>query len=842
MRCAPRLPDLGGGGSQGSLTRRLAIGATVGAIVVALVLAGVLRSTLGLTDAQSEAERSAGVLAQATLVEKLVVDLETGLRGFVITGERRFLTPYVNARTEAPEATARLLEMVRGDRVQAASAAKIRRDADAYLRDFAEPLLEAGRPPADSRRAIEAAGEGKARLDALRAELADFTGRESARLSDRSAAADRRAGSANRVGLVALLILLALVAALAVLAERAVVRPVRRMARAVEQIRGGDLGVRLDPRGPAEIARLGTSIGKMAESLAESRAELEERNAELRRIGERNLVLLDNVFAQTPAGLAMLDRDLRYVRVNAAFAAMSGHSLEAHVGRRPGELSPGVGWNAQAIAKEVLATGEAVPDVEVGGTTAAEPGEERHWTVTHYPIREHGEVAGVGLVVLDVTADRRVAAELATAHEAERRARRLAEAARARASVLADAGLLVDSSLDVDETLANLAGLLVPRLADWCSIDIAVAGGRIRNAAVVHSDPAMLAMAQEMRDRYPPDTSSPNGAPAVIRSGRAELFSDIPRELVQAGARDADHLRLIESLGMVSAMVVPLTARGGTLGAITLVSAESGRRFDAEDLAVAETLGRRAALALDNARLYRERSEVARTLQAGLLPEVLPEIPGMRTEARFEPLGAADEVGGDFYDVFELDEGRWAVVIGDVCGKGAEAAALTALARYTLRAVAPLPPVEALRRLNEAILRQRDDLRFITIVYAELDLRAGRPPRMAFSSGGHPPLLVIPSAGPGRVVECVGTLIGVTPDPELLECTLDLQPGDIVALYTDGVTEASHADPLGAEALLELLGPDVRSARGVADGLRRIARSSPAPARDDVAILALQMA
>jgi serine phosphatase RsbU (regulator of sigma subunit) len=253
-------------------------------------------------------------------------------------------------------------------------------------------------------------------------------------------------------------------------------------------------------------------------------------------------------------------------------------------------------------------------------------------------------------------------------------------------------------------------------------------------------------------------------------------------------------------------------------------------------------LGRRAALALDNARLYRERSEVARTLQASLLPEALPAIPGVALEARYDPLGAADEVGGDFYDVFETDEGRWTIVIGDVCGKGAEAAALTALARYTLRAVAPLPPVDALLRLTEAILRQRNDLRFITIVYAELDLRAGREPRMTLASGGHPPPLVLPATGPGRVVECQGTLIGITPEPVLHECAIDLKPGDTVALYTDGVTEASHADPLDGEALLALLPDDARSAGGVADGLQRVARASAAKARDDVAILALQLA
>ncbi|MBA2515920.1 MAG: SpoIIE family protein phosphatase [Solirubrobacterales bacterium] len=813
-------------------------GAVVAALVVGVVLAVLLRWSLALTDAQRVASRAEVALAQAARTEKLIVDLETGVRGYVITGEKGFLEPYESARSAAPRA-ARRLEQLTTDRSQRLRAATVGTEIREYVNGFAEPLLNSGSPVRTSERAKAVAVEGKRRLDSMRAELAAFSALERARFVERSAAADRRAERAQKLAVVALACLLGMLAALAVLVDRAFVRPVRRLARGVERLQRGDLSERLDQRGPVEIAALGTAIDELAESLSASRFELEERNAELRRLGERNLILLDGVFAQTPAGLAFFDRDLRYVRVNVALAAMSGRPVEAHLGRQVEEIVPALAQHARRAMEEVLVTGHTVADVEVRGETAAEPGVQRDWLITHYPVRQDGEVVGLGVVVVDITARKRAEEEREQAHDAERRARRAAEIARARAAFLADAGAVLDATLDLDETLDSLASLCVPRVADWCSIEMVEPGGRLRNAAVAHPDPSRVEEARELQRRYPPDPDAPTGSAAVIRTGRAELYPEVGEELEKAGAVDADHLELIRGLGMRSAMIVPLTARGETFGAITFVAAESGRRFDADDFGLAQDLGLRAAMALDNARLYRERSHVARTLQASLLPEVLPEIPGVRIAARYEPLGAGTEVGGDFYDVFPIGDRRWAVVIGDVCGKGAEAAALTALARYTLRAVAPVAPAEALLRLNAAILRQRNDMRFITIIYAELDLGGARP-CITLACGGHPPPLLVHASGESEVVACQGTLIGVTPDPELSQVSVELAPGDTLAFYTDGVSEASHAEPLDGHALLARLN-GARSADAVADELQRLARSTEAPARDDVAILALQV-
>nr|WP_224242914.1 PAS domain-containing protein [Hyalangium gracile] len=192
-------------------------------------------------------------------------------------------------------------------------------------------------------------------------------------------------------------------------------------------------------------------------------------------------------------------------------------------------------------------------------------------------------------------------------------------------SFLAAAGsLLASSSLDYEATLSALTRLVVPRLADWCAIEIVNDDGTTRQLGVAHVDPAKVRYAEELRQRYPPRPEDPRGVLEVIRTGRPEFLPDIPDELLVAGSRDAEHLRIARELGLRSAMVLPLTARGRTLGALTLVTAESRRRFTSEDFALAEQLAHRAAMAVDNARLYREsvhagerfRSLVTATAQA----------------------------------------------------------------------------------------------------------------------------------------------------------------------------------------------------------------------------------
>jgi serine phosphatase RsbU (regulator of sigma subunit) len=290
-----------------------------------------------------------------------------------------------------------------------------------------------------------------------------------------------------------------------------------------------------------------------------------------------------------------------------------------------------------------------------------------------------------------------------------------------------------------------------------------------------------------------------------------------------------------------------MTSRGRTLGALTLATDQSGRRFDEHDLELAEELGRRCATAVDNARLFSERAYIARTLQQSLLPAELPDIPGIEAAARFRPIGEGNEVGGDFYDLFESGGRGWTVVMGDVCGKGPDAAAVTALARYTLRAAAMRErlPSRSLGLLNEALLRQRVDRRFCTVAYAYLEPLA-EGARIGFASGGHPLPLLLRVDGTVEAVGAPGTLLGVVPDPSFEDRSLALAPGDALVFYTDGVIEAraSNGHALDEERLADVVrdcaGADADAiAARVEDAALDAQNGSP---RDDIAVLVLRVA
>ena len=408
---------------------------------------------------------------------------------------------------------------------------------------------------------------------------------------------------------------------------------------------------------------------------------------------------------------------------------------------------------------------------------------------------------------------------------------------------LAESGRLLGASLDSATTLLNVAQVAVPSFADWCAVTLVRGDGTLDQVATAHGDPAKLELAERLRERYPPDEAADTGVPNVIRTGRSELYPDIPDELLAEAAEDEEHLELIRSLGIRSAMIVPLTAWRGAVGAITFVNAESGRAFDEHDLGLAEEVGRRAANAIENARLYGERAYIARTLQHSLLPPHLPEIPGLEVAARYRAAGEGNEVGGDFYDLFDTGDTHWAVLIGDVCGKGADAAATTALARYTLRAAAMRErrPSRVLGVLNEALLRQRNDRQFCTVAYATIEVRPYGV-ELVVACGGHPAPVVVRRSGRVEQAPCGGTLLGVVPDPELQEAALGLEPGDALVFYTDGVTEARVDGGLfGSDRLITVAGG--AAGHAATEIARRIeeAVAGSGDLRDDLAIVVLRV-
>jgi PAS domain S-box-containing protein len=452
---------------------------------------------------------------------------------------------------------------------------------------------------------------------------------------------------------------------------------------------------------------------------------------------------------------------------------------------------------------------------------------ERRWSrIKARPVRDaDGSVRLAINVIEDVTELKQV----------EQSQRFLAEASR----VLAD-------SLDYESTLATIARLAVPGVADWCGVDLAGdAPGELERVAVAHVDPAKVAMAEALAERYPADPREDRGVHGVLRSGESELWADISDELLVAAARDEEHLRLMRAVGMVSAMVVPMRVRDRVLGTITFVSAESGRRFRDADLRLAEDLALRAATAVENARLYRARTKIAQTLQASLLPPLLPELPGVEVAALYRPAGEEHEVGGDFYDLFATSEDHWFAVIGDVCGKGAEAAAVTALARYTIRAAAARrhSPAAILRWVNEVMVRE-GSTRFCTVALAHLDRSAGRSD-LTVAVGGHPSPIVVRADGRVEEVESGGTLLGLVDDPNLDDVVTELLPGDTVLLYTDGVTEAGAPHRVWTpDDLIEVVSGCARGdAQQLVDYVAEATlKDLDGPPRDDIAILALRIA
>lgn len=430
--------------------------------------------------------------------------------------------------------------------------------------------------------------------------------------------------------------------------------------------------------------------------------------------------------------------------------------------------------------------------------------------------------------------------------EQELMARRESEEANARLRMLAEMSEVLSSSLDYEMTVSSVAQAAVPGLADWCSIELLDDMNEFHQLAVAHVDPDKVDMARRLRDKYPPDPDAPMGVPAVVRTGQPELVPHIPAEVLEQATEDYPELReLIVSLQLESAMTVPLIARGRTLGAMSFVAAGSGRHFDEQDLSLATEIGRRAAIAIDNARLFDERNRVARTFEESLQAPSIPSIPGMDVGSRYRPGGEQGQVAGDFYDLVPLSGDRWLAVVGDVSGKGPEAAAVMALARYTVRTAAlnESAPAAILRVLNEALLRSESD-RFCTAVVVLLEVVGNGRVRVTVSTGGHLPPLVLRD-GAVHPAPCRGTLLGMSADPDLGEWTTELDPGEGLVLYTDGVTEERRdQEQFGESRLTELLAelhelPANELAGAVVTAVEQFSEGQP---RDDIAILVLRNA
>ena len=750
------------------------------------------------------------------------------------------------------------------------------------------------------------------------------------------------------------------------------------------------------------------------------------RDLTARKLGEESTRRLAAIVEHSSDAVVGVGVDGRIVAWNPGAERLYGWSAEEAIGMPIADTAPPDRADEANYLVRQLMEGHAVDNHRT--VRRRKDGELVDVALTLSPIRdEAGEPVGMAGIIRDISEELEIERERVRLLEQETKARRRAEDLERRASFLVEIHTALDSSLDYEVVLRRLARITVPRLADWCVIHMQGDTGTLRRLAVAHSDPKQERFAWDLEDRYPTDPNDTQGVPEVLRTGKAELYHEITAEMLEQTARDPEHLEVIRGLGLRSAMLVPLRARGQTLGVVTMVSAESGRlytqdeldfasamarraalsidnarlhseltkrsqeneflaqasaeldqtldlddtlqrvadlavpslgdgcmvdlleetgvvrrvasassdaaarvvlerlkeqridldsahpiaialrtgslqrvndidrhmhdtwttddsyldavqgwpgrsavvapmvarrrtlgsialssftdsTFDDDDVRVLRELARRAAFAVDNARLYGESSYIATKLQQSLLPPHLPEIPGVEIAARFRPAGETNDVGGDFYDIFVRAPGEWAITIGDVCGKDADAAAVTSLARHTLRATAMRgddAPDELLRTLNRAMLAEGPmAYQFCTVALASFSVGAASTVA-TMSSGGHPLPSVLRSDGTVDAFGEPGTLLGVIPDPDLASSEIELFSGDTLVFYTDGITEARTPDGMiGFDGLLSA----VRSCAGcgaaeVAERIeQRLLDSENTDLRDDVALVVAQFA
>jgi hypothetical protein len=415
---------------------------------------------------------------------------------------------------------------------------------------------------------------------------------------------------------------------------------------------------------------------------------------------------------------------------------------------------------------------------------------------------------------------------------------------RRRLKFLIDATASFDTSLDPAEALRNLARAAVPELAELCVIDLLDRNGAITTTVAAALDPGAAEGVESLRRRVPLDLGGDHPVARALVSGQPCVIDDLSDEdeLAQA-APSEEHQRFMRSAGYRSAAVFPMIARGRTLGAISFLHVNSDMHYGRGVLDVLEDLSGRAAMAFDNARLYAERTRVAQTLRRSLMPAVLPAIPGLELASFFRPLGAGSEVGGDFYDVFGDEHSCW-LVVGDVCGKGAEAAALTGFLRHTTVAYArdATSPRSVLSQVNRVMLDQDFEGRFATAILVNLRMNGGGEIAVTVASAGHPAALLTRGDGPAAQFGERGSLLGVFADPVIEEATAVMRSGDSLALYTDGLMEAhAPAKTVTPEQMIDQLQRRSPSdAQEAIDALLGLVELDEA-VRDDIAILSARV-
>ncbi|MEV0090258.1 SpoIIE family protein phosphatase [Streptomyces sp. NPDC050738] len=533
----------------------------------------------------------------------------------------------------------------------------------------------------------------------------------------------------------------------------------------------------------------------------------------------------------TTAGVGVLDAELRYLYVNPALERLNGVPAAAHLGRTIAEVLPGIDAR-EDVLREVLADG--VPrEITTSGQTQAPSGlERRYWHGAYHRLEQDGRVHGLVGIVLEVSASEEQQREL--------------ERARQHLALLDIAATSIGTTLDMDTTCRELAEFVVPHLADLASVE--VFPPEVRPAArraptgVLRLRRAAMAAVPELRDAaaqfgepgeyidYQEDAANPRCL-ATSQPVMENLYSD---EQIRSSAPDPERVVAYRAIGLHSALVVPLAARSHPLGTLTLVRAGESPTFTEEDVVVARELAGRAAVDLDHARRYTHEHGIALELQRSLLSEPRGRHPHIEVASRYLPADRGAVVGGDWFDVVPLSDGRHLKAMGDVMGHGVEAAVAMSHYRALLRLLAEddLEPHQILERLDLMVERSGLD-RAATCLLAVVD-RFHAQCRIA-SAGHLPPVFIDPYEGARLVPVPVGPPLG-TGFGGYESTTVACGPGTILFMYTDGLVERRGEDiDVSLNRLTSLRVPTSgRLDDLVEDTLDRFGQD----AEDDIAVLA----
>ncbi len=790
------------------LTARVRLATLVVALALGAVFGLLLHTVAVSRTREAQARHSSDVLESASGIEGSVIDLETGVRGYIISRQPRFLEPYTRARTTQQRRLRELQQLVRDNPPQAALTRRLRTQLDSYVSAYAVPVIAA--VGAGRRIGVRRLSEGKARVDGIRATLGRFTSVEDALQAKQRAAANSAAHEARVLTIIAMALLVLMVILSGVYVSRFVAEPLRRLAQGARRLAAGKLEERVEPGGAAELKDLGLAFNQMASSL-------EQHTLELERLSQSSAAQFSAIFEQTPIGLTLFDHDLRCLRSNGALAELTGGDPDEQRGKTVAEVFGPFQPDLTADFGRVLREGRPVGAVRVtgGGLTC---------TVGLFPVRRAGgELIGVAAVVSDVT-------------DREERLERERVAARRTRQLERLATTISEAATPLDVSRAVVAEAVLALEGDGGAVAL------LEEPRQTVTMAAGIGWPLQERERL-------TNMPLRVRSPLTDAVRT--RRVVHVGDAATHRSRYPEIAperdrnGVAASLALPLLSGPRCLGGL-LITFRAARAFQPDELEFAEAVAERCASGIARALLYEREHETAAALQRSLMPTALPDFEGVVFGARFRPAGTGEVVGGDFYDVVELGDGRFVAWIGDVQGKGPEAAAVGALARYTLRAETSheTHPADLLLALNDAVLAQSEPGdRLLTVACVTGAVKGDRLD-LELAIAGHPPPLLLREGEPCTEWGSSSQLIGFENASFTTE-RATLEPGELLVLYTDGLTDA-HAPRrfVVAEELCRLIdGIDHSSLGDVLDWLLDSAGGDENELpRDDIALLGLQFA